>query len=75
MFPSIEGYLNYQIFQSTKFNKPKVQENINDFVTVGWDIIGVLHLKEVEFTQLGWLSSKGNAIYPVGFEPNGNLES
>ncbi|MEG2018737.1 MAG: hypothetical protein RR128_09805 [Clostridium sp.] len=73
MFPNVEGYLNYQIFQSTKFNKSEVQENINDFAAIGWDIIGVLHLNDVEFTQMGWLSSNANPIYPVGFEPNSNL--
>ncbi|KFX56129.1 hypothetical protein FDC50_10280 [Clostridium botulinum] len=72
MFPNVEGYLNYHIFQSTKLNKSSVNKHINEFVKVGWDIIGNLNLNEVQFTQLGWLSSKGNPIYPTGFEPNDN---
>lgn len=70
MFPNIEGYETYQIMQSTKFNKFTIQDDINKFIKLGWDVIGVLPLRDVEFTQLGWLSSKGCPVYPKGFEPN-----
>ncbi len=72
MFPNVEGYKTYQIIQSTKFNKSTVQSNINSYIELGWDIIGVMHLNEVEFTQLGWLTSKGDPAYPIELESDNN---
>lgn len=60
MFPNIEGYENYHIIQSTQTN----EVNINSFIELGWDLIGVLNLKEIKFIQLGWSSAKGDPIYP-----------
>lgn len=70
MFQVFEGYSTYEIVQSTSSTDLKAAQNINDFVTLGWDILSVSQSDKVELTQLGWLSSKGSAVYPKGLEPN-----
>ena len=64
MIPYIEGYETYQLLQSTEHNGNMIQVEIDSFVNLGWNILGVLHIGKTNFTQLGWLSSKGNPIYP-----------
>lgn len=64
MIPYIEGYRTYQLIQSNKNNTTQIESEIQTFISLGWDVLGILHIGEAYFTQLGWLSSKGNPIYP-----------
>lgn len=64
MIPYINGYDTYQLIQSSSHNVNATKNEIDSFVALGWDILGILHIGEIDFIQLGWLSSKGNPIYP-----------
>jgi hypothetical protein len=65
MFPVIEGYSEYHLIQSTQFNDSSIQNSINEFIEIGWNLIGTAYLDKYKFIQLGWLSSKGSPVYPA----------